>query len=124
MIQISPQLRIWSRIKALCIELDYPVYDVLPDASAEYPFIHIGEQFDQDNRIHKDYINGQTQVTIHVWHNTPDKRGDLARIMEEVEQAVRMEYMYSVQSVNYQVLIDNTTESNLLHGVVEVDIKY
>lgn len=124
MIQISPQQRIWIDVRMLSENLGYDTHDYLPGSRADYPFVFIGEQFKQDIREHKDYLNGQTQVTAHVWHNSPRKRGTVMKMMSNIEQAVREKYRFDVQNVNTQMFIDNSTESDLLHGVLEIDIKY
>lgn len=104
--------------------MGYDTYDYLPNDTVEYPFVFIGEQFKQDIREHKDYLSGQTQVTVHVWHNDWRKRGTVSRMMAEIERVVRDLYRFDVQGVNTQVLTDNSTGSDLLHGVLEIDIKY
>lgn len=124
MIEISPQQRIWIDVRMLSVSLGYDTYDYLPDSQADYPFVFIGESFKQDIRRHKDYLNGQTQVTVHVWHNDWKQRGTVMQMMTNIEQAVREKYHMNVQGVDTQVLTDNSTGSNLLHGVLEINIKY
>lgn len=124
MIQISPQERIWIDVRMLSVGLGYNTYDYLPDESADYPFVFIGESFNQSERVHKDYLNGQTQVTVHVWHNDWKQRGTVTNMMAEIERVVRDLYRFDVQGVNTQMLTDNSTGSDLLHGILEIDIKY
>ena len=75
-----------------CVSLGYEVYDYLPSMEVGYPFVFIGEQFKQNERIHKDYLNARTQVTVHVWHNYPRKRGELSGMMDSIEGIVRLDY--------------------------------
>lgn len=124
MIKISPQEQIWINLRTLSAGLGYVTYDYLPDERASYPFVFIGEQFKQDVREHKDYLNGQTQVTVHVWHNDWKQRGTVMDMMAEIEQKVRERYRFNVLGVDTQVLTDNSTGSDLLHGILEVEIKY
>lgn len=106
------------------VELGYDTYDYLPDHRADYPFVFIGEQFKVDTWRHKDHLNGQTQVTVHVWHNDWRRRGTVADMMAEIELAVRELYRFNVLGVNTQMLTDNSTGSDLLHGVLEIEIKF
>lgn len=108
----------------LCVDLGYDVYDYMPDSRASYPFVFIGEQFQQDNRKQKDYLNGRTQVTVHVWHNDPYKRGSFVRMMDNIETKVRRHYKADLANVTSQKLNDNSTSQDLLHGVLEFDINF
>lgn len=108
----------------LCVDLGYDTYDYLPDSRVKYPFVFVGEQFKQNERNHKDSLNGKTQVTVHVWHNSPRRRGTTARMMANIEKAILTEYGHNATAVNTWMLIDSSTGSDLLHGVLEVEIKY
>ena len=100
------------------------VFDYLPEASTPYPFIFIGEQFKQNERLHKDYLNGVTQVTVHYWHNNPRKRGSLATMMDMIEISVYQVYKGNIRSVDTDILIDNSTGSDLIHGVQTFSITF
>ena len=123
MIQISPEQRIYTQVRKICDELGYSVYDYLPDSKAEYPFIVLGEQFSQNVREHKDYLNKRTQITVHFWHNDWRKRGSLTKMMREVELGIISEFKVNGEDISTQILPDNSTGSNLYHGILETDIK-
>ena len=123
MIQISPEQKIYTQIRRICDELGYSVYDYLPDSKAEYPFIVLGEQFSQNFREHKDYYNKQTQITVHFWHNDWRKRGTLTKIMHDVELGIIREFKVNGEDISTQTLLDNSTGSDLWHGILETDIK-
>lgn len=124
MIAISPQQQIWTDIRMKCVSLGYEVYDYLPSMEVGYPFVFIGEQFKQNERIHKDYLNARTQVTVHVWHNNPRKRGELSGMMDSIEGIVRLDYKSRLKEANTQIIGDNTTGTDLLHGVLDFNITY
>lgn len=109
----------------ICVSLfgEENVYDYLP-GDVPMPFVFIGEQFKQNDRIQKDYLNGVTQVTVHVWHNDYKKRGTLSNMMYQIEQAVQAKYKSRADDANTQIIIDNTTGADLLHGIVEFSIDY
>lgn len=109
----------------ICVELfgEENVYDYLP-GNVPMPFIFLGESFKQNDRIQKDYLNGVTQVAVHVWHNDYKKRGTLSNMMHQIEQAVQAKYKSRADDANTQIIIDNTTGADLLHGIVEFSIDY
>lgn len=125
MVYISPQQQIWIDIRMICVELfgKETVYDYLP-GEVGYPFVFIGESFKQNDRIQKDYLNGVTQVTVHVWHNDYKKRGTLSNMMYQIEQTVQAKYKSRADDANTEIIIDNTTGADLLHGIVEFSIDY
>lgn len=122
MFKFTPQLKIWIDVRGICSSL-YTTYDYLPN-SVPYPFTFIGEQFNQMDRLQKDYLNGRTQVTVHVWHDDYKKRGALSTMLGNIEQSVRDKYKSNLIEANTQILSDNSTGASLLHGIVEFNIKY
>lgn len=107
-----------------CAGLGYDVYDYTPSSEASYPFVFVGEAFKQNQHLQKDYLNGQVQLTVHVWHNDPRKKGTVYDMADDIENAVRKLYERNVQDVNTQILIDTSTSRELLHGIVEFVINY
>lgn len=45
-------------------------------------------------------------------------------MLGNVEQAVRNKYKANLIEANTQILADNSTGADLLHGIVEFNIKY
>lgn len=107
----------------MCDELGYSVYDYLPDSKAKYPFIVLGEQFSQNFREHKECYNKRTQITVHFWHNEWRKRGSLTKMMRDVELGIIREFKVNGEDMSVQVLPDNSTGSDLWHGILETDIR-
>lgn len=121
--RISPEQRIYTELrKIIDLELGYSVYDYLPD-SAEYPFVVLGEQFSQPTREHKDYRNKNVQTTVHVWHNDWRQRGTLSSMMREIELAIIRAFGVDGEDISIRILPDNSTGSDLLHGILETDIR-
>ena len=123
MIQISPEQRIYTAIRRICKELGYSVYDYLPDSKAGFPFVVLGEQFSQNIREHKSHLNKRTQVTVHFWHNDWRKRGSLTKMMRDVELGIISEFKVNGEDISTQILPDNSTGSDLYHGILETDIR-
>ena len=129
MSHISPTHELFNAVRKLSHDLGYDTYDHLPDGSASYPFVHIGEQFEQLMTTNKDRLTGQTQITIHVWHNDWRRRSVLTEMMSDIERGLwglrsTTRFSIRINNTNKQVLTDTSTDSTLLHGILEVDISY
>ena len=123
MIHISPEQKVYGQLrKSIATELGYSVYDYLP-SSAEYPFVVLGEQFSQSVRTNKDRRNKDIQTTIHVWHNDWRQRGTVSAMLREIELAVIRDYGVDGENISIQIITDNSTGSDLLHGILETDIR-
>lgn len=121
---MSPEQRIFSAIRGICKDLyGDSVYDYNPPEGTAYPFIRIGEQFKQNQRLHKNDLNGDTQLTLHFWHDNSRQRGTLTSMMHDVETALINEYGVRGEDINMRVMDDNTTSVTLLHGILEINIK-
>lgn len=126
MVTISDTQKIWQKIRSICVDLvdNVTVYDYLPPNDVEYPFIFIGEQFKQNYRENKDRLSKTTQITIHVYHNDPYSRGTLAGIMASIESSIIATFGVRGERINTQVLADNSTNTPLLHGIIEAEIEF
>ena len=124
MIHISPEQKVYTQLRyAVEEELGYSVYSYLPDSKAEYPFVVLGEQFSQSVRTNKDRRNKDVQTTIHVWHNDWRQRGTVSKMLREIELAIIREYGVDGEDIAIQINPDNSTGSDLLHGILETDIR-
>ena len=123
---MSPEQKVFSEIRALCVALfgASNVYDYLPPADVEYPFVFVGEQFAQSYREHKDGRSKNTQVTVHVWHNNPRRRGELSSMMGQIETAIVNRFGVNGEDISSQVIEDNSTSVPLMHGILETEIKF
>lgn len=121
---MSPEQRIRIRTRVLLEGLGYPVFNYLPSAERGFPLIHLGEQFKQNERLHVDKLNGRTQITVHVWHNDINQEGTVMGISHQIEHMFLREYGLRGEDIITELVIDDSTDSRLLHGIVMVDIKY
>lgn len=125
----DPQQELFTAYKLGLEEKGYAVYDgELPPADTPYPFIYLGE-FRQSDNVLKNAVTGFVYPTIHVWHNNTRQRGtvsemllDIKRIIYEITKTSGFSWL--VQSVNGQIIPDNTTKTPLLHGIVEAGLKF
>ena len=121
MIDISPEQTIYNRLYDLCTNLGYDVYEYIPN-EVEYPLVILGEQFSQNVRVHKDFYNKDTQITIHVWHNNWRRRGTLLEMMRQIELAIVREFDVDGELITSQV-IGEPDNAELLHGSSETNIR-
>lgn len=107
----------------------YKVYDgALPPEGTPYPFVYLGD-FRQVDDANKSTVFGTVYPTVHVWHNTPKKRGTVSQIMLEIKTLARKiehtdNFSWMIQNPSQRILTDNTTKTPLLHGVVELAYKF
>lgn len=121
---MNPEQQIFTDIRGICKTLyGDSVYDYNPPEGTAYPFVRIGEQFKQNRRLHKNDLNGDTQLTLHFWHDNTRQRGTLTSMMHGVETALINEYGVRGEDINTRVIDDNTTSVTLLHGILEINIK-
>lgn len=121
MSSISPLQGVYTRLRKLCVDTGYDTYDYRPGEVA-YPFIFLGEQFKQNERLSKDGLTPRTQITVHVWHNNQKKRGTFTSILEDIENGIIREFGVRGEDIRVNVL-DDPEDSSLIHGVVEVNIQ-
>ncbi|MEN2467944.1 hypothetical protein [Ornithinibacillus sp. JPR2-1] len=123
----SPQQAIFDTVFLTSMNLGYRTFDYLPPEGTEYPFVYVGEQFDQDFPT-KSVIYGLVNQTIHIYQ-TRKKRRELTDMMNALKREFRRikradNYNIAVRSVNAQILIDSTAEEPLWHGIIEVEFRF
>lgn len=130
MIRIDPQQELFTAYKLSLEAMGYAVYDgeLPPEKSednpegAEYPFIYLGD-FSQTDKVLKNAVTGTVFPTVHIWHNDPRQRGTVSAMLLDVKKVIYQTektkgFSWLIQSVEGQIIPDNTTKSPLLHGVV------
>ena len=105
------------------------VYDgFLPPEDTPYPFIYLADVRQSDSQTKSGMVGTVTQ-TIHVWHSDPRQRGTVSRLLLEVKELCRRlehtdNFGWFVDSMEQQILPENTTKQPLLHGVLEVGFRF
>lgn len=78
--------------------------------------------------LHKSGASGVISMDIGVWHDRIDKRKELMEIMNHIFETSRMiqidGYELMVNERSSRILLDTSTSTQYLHGVVELEIKY
>jgi hypothetical protein len=122
-IRIDPQQELFTAYKLSLEAMGYAVYDgELPPENTPYPFIYLGD-FSQNDKMYKNAVTGTVSPTVHIWHNNTRQRGTVSKMLLDVKQVIyninkTKAYSWLVQSVESQIIPDNTTKTPLLHGIV------
>ena len=129
MIAIDPQQEIFTALKLKLESKGYDVYDgFLPPENTPYPFVYLGNSTQTDTEK-KNAVVGSVNQIVHVWHDSPKKRGDVSKMLLDVKTACRevektANFSWLVSSMYQNIFPDTTTKTPLLHGVVDVTFKF
>ena len=126
---IDPQQELFSQLKLNIEAKGYAVYDgFLPPENTPYPFVYLGD-FQQIDNANKSAVFGFVYPTIHVWSDTPKKRGTLSKMMLDIKAICReiehtKNFAWMLTGMNQRIIPDNTTKTPLMHGVIEPTFQF
>lgn len=123
----SPQQQIYDAVFKASLGLGYSTHDHLPPESEAYPFVYIGEQFDQDRNT-KTAIFGDVQQTVHVYGRAED-RATVTGMMDALKTEIRKlrqteNFDVRSRSVTARTIHENTGSAPLIHGMIETTITF
>lgn len=127
---MDPQQELFTALLTALREQGYDVYDgFLPPEETPYPFIYLADSHMVDDAGNKTILFGNVYQNIHVWHDSPKKRGTLSGILAAVKTLCRGirytdHFAWTVRNVDQRILPDTTTKTPLLHGLLEVEFKF
>lgn len=124
---MEPQQMLFTYLLEALREKKYDVYDgMMPPKGAPYPFIYLGNsQTVDENR--KQAVQGTVYQTIHVWHNNVRQRGTVSAMVLDIKMACRQlerQAGWLLTECSSQILPDNTTDTPLIHGLIEVAFRF
>lgn len=101
-------------------------FDYLPPASTRYPFFFIGEQSSRD-LINKSTVFAEVTQTVHLYTNDWKKRGTTSELalkfIEKMREQEKTEHFYiNIKNLRLRNIVDNSTKTQLLHSVIEIEI--
>lgn len=126
---MDAQQEFFTRLKQELEAMGYAVYDgFLPPENTPYPFIYLGD-FRQNDIFTKCGAYGKVYPMIHVWHNKPNQRGTVSKMVLDIKRAfVKIDrtenFSWNAQNVTGRILADKTTKTPLLHGVAEAELLF
>jgi hypothetical protein len=127
--QNDPQQELFTAVKLSLEAKAHSVYDgFLPPADTPYPFDYLGD-CRQSDEANKSAVFGRVYLTIHVWHNNPKQRGTVSKMLLDIKTACRQirhtaNFAWDLRNVNQQIFADTTTNTPLLHGVIEAEFYF
>ena len=126
----DPQQEIFTALRqALISELGGNVYDgALPPEGTPYPFVYLGDNQMMDAQ-NKTCIFGMVVQTIHVYSDSPRKRGSISQMLLLIKQIVRSietteNYAWDVVKLEQRILPDDSTDVSLIHGIITVTFRF
>lgn len=125
----DPQQELFTRVRSDLKAVGHSVYDTfLPPENTPYPFDYIGDCRMTDD-ANKSAVFGNVFLTIHVWHNNPEQRGTVSKLLLDIKTVCRKidhtnNFAWSLLNVHQNIFGDNTTKTPLLHGVLELEFKF
>lgn len=126
---MDPQQELFTEILLKIKEKGYDVYDSgLPPEGTPYPFVYLADSRQHDDE-NKTAIFGEVVQTIHVWHNNPNQRGTVSKIMLDIKTVCRNvrdtdNFNWFVKNVDQEIKPDKTTKQPLLHGWLSITFKF
>lgn len=123
----SPQQAIYDALFQVSLSLGYSTYPFLPAKDATYPFVYVGEQFDNDRNT-KTLVYGDVTTRLHLYHDYR-KRSELTGMMDNLKHEIRKlryadGFSLNIKRINAQTLLDTSTPDPLYHGIIEVAITF
>ena len=126
-IEKSAEQEVFDAIFVTCLNLGYDTYDYLPAKDAKYPFVFVGEIFQQDRHT-KSGLFGDIQATVHIYNDRKKRRETTTMrdtIKHELYKVKRAGNIYlRLKRGTGQILIDNSTPEPLLHGILELEFTF
>lgn len=123
----SPQQQIYDACFKTSEGLGYSTFSYLPAKETEYPFVFVGEQFDDDVAT-KSVIYGNVVQRIHFYHDHK-KRTTLTSMMDAIKREIRKlkhteTFYINIKKIRSQTLPDNSAAQALLHGIIEIEFRF
>ena len=124
---MDPQQELFIYFKTEIEKLGYSVFDGrLPPEGTPYPFVYL-DGFRQTDVFLKNAVMGEVYPTFHIWHNRPDKRGTVSKMLMDIKKLTRNvsgRYDWHLSGCEQRILEDNTTKTPLVHAVLELSYKF
>lgn len=109
----------------------------LPPANVPHPFYYIEEFRAPDDRSRKDSVMQEVYHSVSVWHDNPDQKSVVMRMLAIVGQVIQEmadsgthSYMWTVADTGMRVIADNVSgqvgtavKTKYVHGIYEIHMK-
>ncbi|MCU0081878.1 hypothetical protein [Streptococcus danieliae] len=119
---------LYDAIFLLIEKSDYPVYPYLPDLDTQYPFFVMGSTQHYPDAL-KNGLSGRLNLDIHFWSEADNRRmvsdslGKLKMLLDSLGRVEEYRVFFDMTSTS-SIVVDNSTDETLLHGVLNAEFKY
>ncbi len=127
---MDPQQELFSYLLvALKKEYKDMVFDgFMPPEETPYPFIYLADSQQIDDYGNKTMILGSVYQTIHIWNDSPKKRGTVSNIASKIKYIARTledttNFKWKIKNITQRFLEDTTTKTPLMHVVLELEFE-
>lgn len=126
MVEKSRSQELFDAVYSMSLRLGYDTYDYVPGGKVPYPFVFVGEQFEQEQRT-KSGTYAIVQQTIHVYHYYEQRR-DLTNMVDGLKKELRQlrrsgPFYFAFKNATGRTITDNSTSDTLLHAVLEIEFR-
>lgn len=127
---MDPQQELFSYL-LVTLKKEYSdmVFDgFMPPEETPYPFIYLADSQQTDDYSNKTAIFNNVYQTIHIWNDSPKKRGTVSNMALKIKNIVRRleytsNYKWEIRNIEQRILEDATTKTPLMHVVLELEFK-
>lgn len=124
--QKSVEQQLYDAVFLLSLNQGYKTVDYLPPKGFSYPFVFIGETFNQESQT-KSGIYHDIQQRIHVYHTIKNRR-DLTNMVETLKKECHSlkrtdTFFINCKRAQSQIIPDNTDTEPLLHAIIELEFR-
>ncbi|HEP1482680.1 Uncharacterised protein [Streptococcus pyogenes] len=123
---MTPNNAVFRQFFKECLVITKDTYDYIPDASAKYPFIYIGESSNTPNNNSE--LMGDIRQTIHVYGELKkrSKIDDIAANIHDKIGALKFAFGYNIliDRINERTITENSETTSLLHTVLDIYLIY
>ena len=109
----------------------------MPSEGTPYPFIYLADSQQTDDYSNKTAIFNNVYQTIHIWNDSPKKRGTVSNIALKIKNITRRleyttNYKWEIRNIEQRILEDTTKQKSLvdtadstplMHVILELEFK-
>lgn len=119
---------IYDAIFSLLSSEGFTVFPFLPDLGTSYPFVVLGGVNVYPKPL-KNGATGRVAMPLHFWFSIENRKlvsDSVARTRELLTTMIQADnFQYFLEGVaTSMILIDDSTDEKLYHGILEVSFKY
>lgn len=123
------EVELYTELHERITSLGYDVYPYKNDKG--FPFVQLGETFNDEEETNKTRIGGRVTQFIHIWHNELNEKGTVSTMAHNIIKTIRdvkrtQSYQWRIppRGITASNTINETANVRLRHYLIEVEIQY